>query len=154
MLGSRRERDVIVHGVVVSASSLLSDWILTGRREPSKTTLISENLIGAEEEWPWEEITSWACRGSPTFPSALSNTKHAVTARIKINIRVILVSRNTYHWIRHPQRAEQQMVLVSPVETLQDFGECYNSMKADGRTLSVSKVRIEVNDNISGAYLY
>lgn len=81
MLDSRRERDAIVHGVVVFASSLPSVWILMGRREPSKTTLISEILIGAAEGWPEEDITSWACKGSPTFPSALSNTRVAVTAQ-------------------------------------------------------------------------
>ena len=48
-LGSRREGDEIMHGVVVSASVFWSDCSRIGRRQPSNTSFSSANLIGADD---------------------------------------------------------------------------------------------------------
>jgi hypothetical protein len=69
-LGSRREGDEMRHVVLVSASIFWSDCSRIGRRQPSKATLSSANLIGTDDFWAQDLKTSWHCKGSPTFPSA------------------------------------------------------------------------------------
>ena len=71
VLGSRSNGDNIVQGVVVSASTLRSDWSRIGRRQPSNTTFTSENVRGLDEGWAQDAMISWPFEGSPTFPSEL-----------------------------------------------------------------------------------